>query len=87
MSALKTEVLELSARLQNAERERETMQRKLNDAMEDKERSHRRLDSISSAHESRLTEMHCIIVELSKKLRNREENAIMEENEPEGSGK
>lgn len=76
----------MSARLQNAEREREVMQRKLNEAIEEKDRSHRRLDSISSAHESRLTEMHCIIVELSKKLRSREESAIMEENEPEGSG-
>lgn len=86
MSALKTEVLELSARLQNSERERDQMQRKLADAMEEKERSHRRLEAVSSAHESRITEMHCVIVELSKKLKNHQENAIMEEHETEGSG-
>lgn len=86
MSALKTEVLELSARLQTAERERESMQRKLNDAVEEKERAQRRLESIGSAHESRITEMHCVIVELNKKLKSRQDNAIMEENEPEGSG-
>lgn len=87
LSALKTEVLELSARLQNAERERESLQRKLSDAIDEKDRSQRRLESISAAHESRITEMHCIIVELSKKLKNRDENSIMEEHEPDGSGK
>lgn len=87
LSALKTEVLELSARLQNAEREREAMQRKMSDALEEKERAQRRLESIGSAHESRLTEMHCVIVELNKKLKLRQDNAIMEENEAEGSGK
>lgn len=87
LSALKTEVLELSARLQNSERERDSMQKKLVDALDEKERSHRRLEAASSAHESRLTEMHCVIVELSKKLKNRQDNAIIEEHEPEGSGK
>lgn len=86
LSALKTEVLELSARLQNSERERECMQRKLNEAIEEKERSQRRLESIGSAHESRITEMHCIIVELNKKLKSRQDNAIIEEHEPDGSG-
>lgn len=86
MSALKTEVLELSARLQTSERERESMQRKLNDALEEKERAQRRLESIGSANESRITEMHCVIVELNKKLKSRQDNAILEENEPEGSG-
>lgn len=87
LSALKTEVLELSARLQNSEREREQMQRKLHEAIEERERAQRRLESIGSAHESRLTEMHCVIVELNKKLKLRQDNAIMEENEAEGSGK
>lgn len=40
---------------------------------------------ISAAHESRITEMHCVIAELSKKLRTKQENIIMEENEPDGS--
>lgn len=87
LSALKTEVLELSARLQNSERERDTVQKKLSEAMEEKERSHRRLEAVSAAHESRITEMHCVIVELSKKLKNRQDSAIIEEHEPEGSGK
>lgn len=86
LSALKTEVLELSARLQHSERERESMQRKLNEANDEKERSQRRLDSVGSANESRITEMHCIIVELNKKLKSKNENAIIEEHEPDGSG-
>lgn len=87
LSALKTEVLELSARLQNAERDRECAHRKLVDAVEEKERAQRRLESIGGAHEARITEMHCIIVELNRKLKNQQNNAIMEEHEPEGSGK
>lgn len=83
LSALKTEVLELSARLQNCERERDSIQKKFED---EKERSHRRLEAVSSAHESRITEMHCVIAELSKKLKNQQESAIIEERETEGSG-
>lgn len=79
--------MELSARLQNSERERELMQKKLNEALEEKERSQRRLEAVGAAHESKITEMHCVIVELSKKLKNKQESAIMEEHEPEGSGK
>lgn len=56
------------------------------EAMEEKDRAYRRLESIGSAHEARTTEMHCIIVELNRKLKSRMENAIMEEHEPEGSG-
>lgn len=87
LSALKTEVLELSARLQNAERERDSMHRKMVEAVEEKERAQRRLESIGAAHEARITEMHCIIVELNRKLKARQDHAIMEEHEPEGSGK
>lgn len=86
LSALKTEVLELSARLQNSERERDVAQRKLTDALEERERSQRRLESIGATHESRITEMHCIIVELNRKLKTQQDHAIMEEHEPEGSG-
>lgn len=86
LSALKTEVLELSARLQNSERERESLQKKLNDAVEEKDRQQRRFDAVGAVHESRITEMHCVIVELSKKLKSRQESAIIEEHEPEGSG-
>lgn len=87
LSALKNEVLELSARLQNSERDRELMQKKLNEALEERERSQRRLEAVGSAQESKITEMHCVIVELSKKLKTKQESAIMEEHEPEGSGK
>lgn len=86
LSALKTEVLELSGRLQHSERERESIQKKLNDALEEKERSQRRLEGIGAAHESRITEMHCVIVELSRKLKAKQESAIIEEHEPDGSG-
>lgn len=79
-------MLELSTRLQKSEQERDLIQKKLNEALVEKERSQRRLDSVGAAHESKITEMHCVIVELSKKLKNQQENAILEEQEPDGSG-
>lgn len=45
----------------------------------------RRLESMGSAHESRLTEMHCVIAELTKKLKYQQDNAILEDQEPDGS--
>lgn len=85
LSALQTEVIELSDRLKNSELERDSIQKQLNDAIDEKERAHRRLESIGSAHESRITEMHCVIVELSKKLKYQQENAILEDQEPDGT--
>lgn len=57
----------------------------MNDAIDEKERIQRRLESIGSSHESRMTEMHCVIVELNKKLKYQQENAILEDQEPDGS--
>ncbi|XP_059608157.1 colorectal mutant cancer protein isoform X2 [Phlebotomus argentipes] len=85
MSALKTEVMDLTEKLKSAIKGQETLQKELSDALEDKDRSRRRLEVISSAHESRLTEMHCVIVELNKKLKRYEERSILEEQEPEES--
>ncbi|XP_031620073.1 colorectal mutant cancer protein [Contarinia nasturtii] len=85
LSALETEVVELSERLKISEQQRDLIQKKLNEALDDKERTQRRLESIGSAHESRITEMHCVIVELNKKLKFQQENAIIEDQEPDGS--
>lgn len=86
MSALKTEVVDLTEKLKGAVKDRETLEKELAEALEEKDRSRRRLEVISAAHESRLTEMHCVIVELSKKLKRYEERSIIEEQEPEESG-
>lgn len=85
LSALQTEVIELSERLKKSELERDSIQKQLHDTVDEKERTQRRLESIGSAHESRITEMHCVIVELSKKLKYQQENAILEDQEPDGS--
>lgn len=85
LSALETEVLDLSKRLNDSEQERNSVQRKLNEALNDKERTQRRFESIEAVYESRITEMHCVIVELNKKLKYQQENSILEDQEPEGS--
>ncbi|XP_055377657.1 colorectal mutant cancer protein isoform X2 [Condylostylus longicornis] len=84
-SELQTKIKELKLKLQKSENEREDFKRRLEDSMEEKDRCYRRLEVISAAHESRITEMHCVIAELSKKLRNKQDNIILEENEPDGS--
>ncbi|KAH8417868.1 hypothetical protein KR222_007413 [Zaprionus bogoriensis] len=86
---LETRVRELSQRLQQAERQ-------LVESNVDRDMCHKRLEIVSQAHECRITEMHCVIAELSKKLRSKQQHIIMEEEEepepepelePEGEGK
>lgn len=84
LSALNNDMIEMKSRLQKAEMEKEALKCQLREALEESVRSQRRLESIGAAHESRITEMHCVIVELNKKLKLQQESAIMEE--PEGSG-
>lgn len=74
----------MRARLQKSELEKEALKCQLKQALEESVRSQHRLEAIGAAHESRITEMHCVIVELNKKLKAQQESAIMEE--PEGSG-
>ncbi|XP_023176592.2 colorectal mutant cancer protein isoform X1 [Drosophila hydei] len=76
---LENRVRELSQRLQQAERQ-------LAESNVERDMCHKRLEVVSQAHECRITEMHCVIAELSKKLRNKQEHIIMEELEPEGEG-
>lgn len=76
---LENRVRELSQRLQQAERQ-------LAESNVERDMCHKRLEVVSQAHECRITEMHCVIAELSKKLRSKQEHIIMEEQEPEGEG-
>lgn len=85
LSALETEVIELSERLKKSEQERDLAKKRLHEAIDEKERTQRRLESVGAVHESRITEMHCVIVELNKKLKFQQENAIIEDPEPDGS--
>ncbi|XP_026470879.1 colorectal mutant cancer protein-like [Ctenocephalides felis] len=79
MSALKAEVLDLSAQLQICSRERDRLQTKLKIEQEERSRAQVRLEALGTAHEGRLTELHCVIAELSRKLHQRQQAAIMEE--------
>ncbi|EDW59244.1 colorectal mutant cancer protein isoform X2 [Drosophila virilis] len=76
---LENRVRELSQRLQQAERQ-------LAESNVERDMCHKRLEVVSQAHECRITEMHCVIAELSKKLRSKQEHIIVEEQEPEGEG-
>ncbi|XP_017054854.1 colorectal mutant cancer protein isoform X1 [Drosophila ficusphila] len=75
---LENRVRDLTQRLQQAERQ-------LTESNSEREICHKRLEVVSQAHECRITEMHCVIAELSKKLRSKQDHIIMEEQEPEGS--
>lgn len=79
-------MIELRARLQNSDMEKEELKMQIRELFKEKDNTQRHLEAISQAHESRITEMHCVIVELNKKLRVQQNTAIIEETEPEGSG-
>ncbi|XP_063704924.1 colorectal mutant cancer protein isoform X2 [Culicoides brevitarsis] len=85
LSALNNEVLELRSKLHRAELEKDALKCQLQEAFNERERSQRRFDSLAAANEGRITEMHVLIVELQKKLKAQQENAILEEPECEGS--
>ena len=84
LTTMRSEVVELSQRLQRSEHSRHVLEQQLREILQDRDRTHRQLESLAATHESRITEMHCIIVELSKKLKTKEDGVIAEE--PEGSG-
>lgn len=86
LSALNNEVLELRSKLHRAEIEKEALKCQLQEAFNERERSQRRFDALAAANESRITEMHVLIVELNRKLKAQQDNAILEEPECEGSG-
>lgn len=79
-------MIELRARLQTSDLEKEELKMQIRELFDEKDNTQRHLEAISQAHESRITEMHCVIVELNKKLKNQQDTAIIEETEPEGSG-
>ncbi|XP_054726094.1 colorectal mutant cancer protein [Anastrepha obliqua] len=85
LQQLEVQVRDLMHRLQDSEQQRMDLQRKLEDCNGEKELCLRRLEVVSTAHECRITEMHCVIAELSKKLRAKQETVILEEHEPEES--
>lgn len=77
---------DLRLRLQKSDMEKEELKAQIRKLFEEKDNTQKHLEAISQAHENRITEMHCVIVELNKKLKVQQETAIMEETEPEGSG-
>lgn len=86
IQALNNDMIELRARLQQSDLEKEELKMQIRELFDDKDSTQRHLEAISQAHESRITEMHCVIVELNKKLKVQQDTAIIEETEPEGSG-
>lgn len=86
IQALNNDMIELRARLQKSDTEKEQLKMQIRELFDEKDNTQRHLEAISQAHESRITEMHCVIVELNKKLKVQQDTAIMEETEPEGSG-
>ncbi|KAL7034611.1 hypothetical protein ACKWTF_008029 [Chironomus riparius] len=76
---------DLRIRLQKSEMEKEEFKHQIRKLFDEKDSTQKHLEAISQAHENRITEMHCIIVELNKKLKIQHDTAIIEETEPEGS--
>ncbi|KAG5682099.1 hypothetical protein PVAND_011478 [Polypedilum vanderplanki] len=74
---------DLKTQLRKSNEEREKLRLQIQKLFAEKDETCKHIAAISQAHENKITEMHCIIVELSKKLKMQQDNAIIEE--PEGS--
>ncbi|XP_076323234.1 colorectal mutant cancer protein-like isoform X2 [Tachypleus tridentatus] len=85
LASLKGEILELTQRVQHLSQERDMLERQVNRAQLDRLRLARdheeRLDHQAQRYEERLTELHSIIAELSKKLDIQRATVIKEEDE------
>lgn len=83
-SALNSEIIELRERLQKSDVEKEELKIQVKELYDDKNCTQRHLEAITNSYDSRITEMHSVIIELNKKLKVQQDKAIIEENE--GSG-
>ncbi|XP_076311580.1 colorectal mutant cancer protein-like isoform X2 [Tachypleus tridentatus] len=85
LASLKREILDLNQRVQHVSQERDMLERQVNRAQLDRMRLARdheeRLDQQAQRYEERLTELHSIIAELSKKLDIQRATVIKEEDE------
>lgn len=81
---LNNEIIELRERLKKSDHDKDELKMQIQNLYEDKANTQRHLETITSSYDSRITEMHSIIIELNKKLKMQQEKAIIEENE--GSG-
>ncbi|KAK4316300.1 hypothetical protein Pmani_012521 [Petrolisthes manimaculis] len=83
LGSLKGEILELSSRLKVLSQERDMLQKTLTVTQLEKVRVERenedRLDSQAQQYEERLTELHSVIAELSRKIDQQRINVIAEE--------
>ncbi|GFY72347.1 colorectal mutant cancer protein [Trichonephila inaurata madagascariensis] len=85
LDSLKSKIAELTTIIQHTAQERDLIERQLNKTQLDRLRLVReqedRLDQQAQRYEERLTELHSVIAELSKKLEAQRANVIKEEDE------
>lgn len=78
---MSNDLTELKTKLLHADAEKEKLAKQVRQLFKDKDETQRHLQSLAISHENKITEMHCIIAELSKKLNIQKENQIAEESE------
>nr|CAH0099402.1 unnamed protein product [Daphnia galeata] len=87
LGSLRGEISELHARLQRAAQDRDTLEQALAKTQLERLRlvqeSEERLERQSTQYEERLTELHSVIAELTRKLNRQQYNVIKEEGEEE----
>ncbi|KAG1675837.1 Colorectal mutant cancer protein [Nymphon striatum] len=85
LASLKGEIYELSNRLQHVGQDRDLLEKQFTKAQLERinlvKTSEDRLDQQSERYEERITELHSVIAELSKKLNHQQANIIREEDE------
>lgn len=78
---MSNDLTELKTKLLHADLEKDKLTKQVRQLFKEKDETQRHLQALAISHENKITEMHCIIAELSKKLNVQKENQIAEESE------
>lgn len=84
MASLKSEILDLSNRLQSVTQERDHFEKSFHKAEVDRHNAEQKLEEEMQLHEEQLTELHSVIAELTRKVQHQRTLVIREEEDISG---
>lgn len=84
LASLKSEILDLSNRLQCVTQERDHFEKSLHKAEVERHKAEQKLEEELQIHEEQLTELHSVIAELTRKAQHQRSLVIREEEDISG---
>lgn len=84
LASLKSDILDLSNRLQFLTQERDQLEKALSKSEIERMKIEKRIEEESQLHEEQLTELHSVIAELTRKVQHQRSMVIREEEDVSG---